>query len=301
VLAKTQVRSRIEAENTQREKKIAQLNEFIARFSAGTRSSQVMSRKKEVDRLQISELAKSNIQRPYIRFDMKRPSGRHPLEVKGLTKSYGELKVINGFTVSVSRGEKIALMGRNGAGKTTLLKSLVRSATGFIDNADRVFDVDTGIVVWGHEVAVGYFSQDHSDSIRRGTTAIEWLHEFDPQASQEELRGLLGQMLFSGEDALKPTDALSGGEAARLIFCRLMLQKPNFLVLDEPTNHLDLESINALNIALQKYAGTVVLVSHDHDLIEEVATRIWHFEGGRIEDFKGPYEEYVAYAQEKAS
>jgi ATPase subunit of ABC transporter with duplicated ATPase domains len=301
VLAKTQVRSRIEAENGQREKKILQLNEFIARFSAGTRSSQVMSRKKEVERLQTSELAKSNIQRPYIRFDVKRPSGRHPLEVKGLAKSYGELQVIDRFSASVSRGEKIALMGRNGAGKTTLLKSLVRNATGFIDSSDRHFDVDAGVVAWGHEVAVGYFAQDHSDSITRGTTAIEWLHEFDPQASQEELRGLLGQMLFSGEDALKPTKALSGGEAARLIFCRLMLQKPNFLVLDEPTNHLDLESINALNVALQKYAGTVVLVTHDHDLIEEVATRIWHFEGGHIEDFKGPYAEYSAYAQEKAS
>jgi len=301
VLAKTQIRSRIEAGNAQREKKIAQLNEFIARFSAGTRSSQVMSRKKEVERLQTSELAKSNIQRPYIRFDMKRPSGRHPLEVKALAKGYGDLQVIDGFTASVSRGEKIALMGRNGAGKTTLLKSLVRSATGFIEDADRHFDVDAGIVAWGHEVAVGYFAQDHSDSIARGTTAIEWLHQFDPQASQEELRGLLGQMLFSGEDALKPTHALSGGEAARLIFCRLMLQKPNVLVLDEPTNHLDLESINALNIALQKYTGTVLLVTHDHDLIEEVATRIWHFEGGHIEDFKGPYAEYAVYAQEKAS
>jgi ATPase subunit of ABC transporter with duplicated ATPase domains len=301
VLAKTQIRSRIEAGNAQREKKIAQLNEFIARFSAGTRSSQVMSRKKEVERLQTSELAKSNIQRPYIRFDMKHPSGRHPLEVKGLVKGYGELRVINGFTSSVSRGEKIALMGRNGVGKTTLLKSLVRSATGFIEDADRHFDVDSGIVAWGHEVTVGYFAQDHSESIESGTTAIEWLHNFDPQASQAELRGLLGQMLFSGEDALKPTNALSGGEAARLIFCRLMLQKPNFLVLDEPTNHLDLESINALNIALQKYAGTVMLVTHDHDLIEEVATRIWHFDGGRLEDFKGPYEEYAACAQEKAS
>jgi ATPase subunit of ABC transporter with duplicated ATPase domains len=301
VLNKTQIRARIEAGNAQREKKIAQLNEFIARFSAGTRSSQVTSRKKEVERLQTSELAKSNIQRPYIRFDMKRASGRHPLEVKGLAKRYGELQVIDGFTASVSRGEKIALMGRNGAGKTTLLKSLVRSATGFIEDSDRHFDVDGGIVVWGHETAVGYFAQDHSETIARGTTAIEWLHGYDPQASQAELRGLLGQMLFSGEDALKPTDALSGGEAARLIFCRLMLQKPNFLVLDEPTNHLDLESINALNIALQKYAGTVVLVTHDHDLIDEVATRIWHFEGGYIEDFKGPYAEYAAYAQEKAS
>jgi len=301
VLAKTQIRARIEAGNAQREKKIAQLNEFIARFSAGTRSSQVMSRKKEVERLQTSELARSNIQRPYIRFDMKRPSGRHPLEIKGLAKSYGDLQVIDGFTASVSRGEKIALMGRNGAGKTTLLKSLVRGSTGFIEDAERHFRIDAGIVAWGHEVAVGYFAQDHSDSITRGTTAIEWLHGFDPQASQEELRGLLGQMLFSGEDALKRTETLSGGEAARLIFCRLLLQKPNFLVLDEPTNHLDLESINALNIALQKYAGTVLLVTHDHDLIEEVATRIWHFEGGRIEDFKGPYEEYAAIAQEKAS
>jgi ATPase subunit of ABC transporter with duplicated ATPase domains len=101
-------------------------------------------------------------------------------------------------------------------------------------------------------------------------------------------------MLFSGDDALKMTDKLSGGEAARLIFCRLMLQKPNFLVLDEPTNHLDLESINALNIALQKYEGTVLLVTHDHDMIDEVATRIWHFDHGCIEDFKGPYEEYLA-------
>jgi ATPase subunit of ABC transporter with duplicated ATPase domains len=119
-------------------------------------------------------------------------------------------------------------------------------------------------------------------------------------ASQEELRGLLGQMLFSGDDALKPTKALSGGESARIIFCKLMLQKPNILVLDEPTNHLDLESINALNIALQKYDGTVLLVTHDHDVIDEVATRIWNFKGGRVEDFKGPYADYLAYVEQKA-
>ena len=301
VLAKTQIRSRIEAQNQQREKKIAQLNEFIARFSAGTRSSQVTSRKKEVERLQTSELARSNIARPYIKFEMKRPSGRHPLEIKALTKSYDGRNVVDRFTASISRGERIALMGRNGTGKTTLLKSLIRTATGYIDESERDFPLDHGIVVWGHEVAVGYFAQDHTDSITHGLTTIEWLHQFDPQASQEELRGLLGQMLFSGDDALKPTQALSGGESARLIFCRLMLQKPNFLVLDEPTNHLDLEAINALNFSLQKYPGTVLLVTHDHDLIDEVATRIWHFDHGHIEDFKGPYEEYVAYAQAVAS
>jgi ATPase subunit of ABC transporter with duplicated ATPase domains len=293
VLAKTQIRARVEASNAQREKKIAQLNEFIARFAAGTRSSQVMSRKKEVERLQTSELAKSNIQRPYIRFENKRPSGRHPLEIKGLSKSYGDLQVIRNFTASISRGEKIALLGRSGAGKTTMLRSVLRNAPGFVDAPERDFAVDGGTVTWGHEAAVGYFSQDHKESIQPGSTLLEWLHEFEPAAGQQELRGLLGQMLFSGEDATKRTENLSGGEAARLIFCRLMLQKPNVLLLDEPTNHLDLESINALNIALQKYDGTVLLVTHDHDLVDEVATRIWRFENHEMEDFKGPYEEYL--------
>ena len=302
VVAKTQIRSRIESENAQREKKIAQLNDFIARFSAGTRSAQATSRKKEVERLATSELARSNIQRPYIKFEMKRNSGRHPLEIKSVEKSYDTLKVIPKFTASVTRGEKIALMGRNGTGKTTLLKSLIRNATGFIDDDDKQFPINGGQVVWGHEVTVGYFAQDHTDSFTKdNTTSIDWLWQFDPSANQQELRGLMGQMLFSGDDALKPTRALSGGETARLIFCRLMLQKPNFLVLDEPTNHLDLESINALNIALQRYDGTVLLVTHDHDVIDEVATRIWHFHNAKIDDFKGPYEEFVAYAEEKAS
>jgi ATPase subunit of ABC transporter with duplicated ATPase domains len=301
VLAKTQIRSRIETDNANREKKIAQLNDFIARFSAGTRSAQATSRKKEVERLQTTVLARSNIARPYIRFDMKRASGRHPLEIKSVVKSYGDLKVIKPFTASITRGEKIALTGRNGTGKTTLLRSLIRNADEFIDDAEKDFPIDGGIVKWGHEVTVGYFAQDHRDSVVTDLNAIEWLWQFDPQASQEELRGLLGQMLFSGEDALKPTKALSGGEVARMIFCRLMLQKPNFLVLDEPTNHLDLESINALNIALQKYDGTVLLVTHDEDVLDEVATRIWHFKNGKIEDFKGPYADYLISTREKAS
>lgn len=300
VLAKTQVRSRIEAENAQREKKIAQLNEFIQRFAAGTRSSQVTSRKKEVERLQTSDLARSNIQRPFIRFTIDRPSGRHPLEIKGLTKSYDGVQVFSDFTAHIARGEKIVLIGRNGAGKTTMLRSLIRNAPDFVPDTEKSFQIDAGEVTWGHEVSVGYFAQDHQESIRKGVPLIEWLNEFDPKAGQQELRGVLGQMLFSGEDATKSTSALSGGEAARLSFCRLMLLKPNLLVLDEPTNHLDLESINALNIALQKYDGTVLLVTHDHDLIDEVATRIWHFEKGQLDDFQGPYADFVTHAAQKA-
>src|SRR5271170_2323945 len=166
VLAKTQVRSRLEAQNEQREKKIAQLNEFIARFSAGTRSSQVTSRKKEVERLQTTELARSNIQRPYIRFDMKRPSGRHALEIKGLTKSYeGAPPVISNFTASISRGEKIGIIGRNGVGKTTILRSLLSTAPGM---TDEDFRIDSGVIEWGHEVQVGYFAQDHRATIQPG-------------------------------------------------------------------------------------------------------------------------------------
>ena len=303
VLAKTAVRERIESENAQREKKIAQLQDFIARFGAGTRSAQATSRKKEIERLQTTVLAKSNIQRPYIRFDMKKPSGRHPLEFKTLRKHYGGLQVIDGFSANIERGEKIAILGRNGAGKTTLLRSLIRNAPGFVDESERHFGVDGGTVRWGHEVCVGYFGQEHTlDKESEGhLTILDWLGQWDPLAGQQELRGLLGQMLFSGEDAIKPVKALSGGETARILFCRLMLQKPNVLVFDEPTNHLDLESINALNIALQRFDGTVLLVTHDHDVIDEVATRLWHFDHGHIEDFKGPYEDFLVQQQRKAA
>ncbi len=161
VLQKTQIRSRIESENAQREKKIAQLNEFIARFSAGTRASQVTSRKREVERLQTTELSRSNIQRPFIRFEMKRPSGRHALEFKNVSKGYADLQVIKGFSAAVQRGEKMALMGRNGAGKTTLLKALLANGPG-VDDTD--VGLDSGTVTWGHEVQIGYFAQDHRAS-----------------------------------------------------------------------------------------------------------------------------------------
>src|SRR5436305_2137537 len=260
VMAKTQIRSKIEADNEQREKKIAQLNDFIARFGAGTRASQTTSRRKEVERLQTTDLARSNIQRPYIKFTTKRPSGKVPLEFDGLSKAFGAHAVITRFSAVVNRGERVVLAGRNGVGKTTMLKALLADAPGLPPSEG---DRDAGKLRWGHEVSVGYFPQDHTGEITKGMTVVEWLHQFDPDAARQDIHGLLGQMLFSGEEGYKPTDALSGGETARLLFCRIMLLKPNVLVLDEPTNHLDLESINALNVAPQQDDDTALPVTHD--------------------------------------
>ena len=302
VMQKTQIRSRVESENAQREKKIEQLQEFIARFSAGTRSAQTTSRRKEVERLQTNDLARSNIQRPYINFKMNRPSGRMAMEVKDVSKAFetptGVHQVIDGFETVVNRGDKIVIVGRNGVGKSTLIRALLSEGPGVPASPQ---DLDRGSVRWGHETSVGYFPQDHTGVIRKGMTAVEWLHQFDPDASRQDIHGLLGQMLFSGEEGLKPTEALSGGETARLLFCRIMLLKPNVLVLDEPTNHLDLESINALNVALQKFEGTILLATHDQDLMEEVGTRVWHLEPGTITDFKGTYEDWSADSQQSAA
>ena len=301
VVQKTQVRSRVEADNAQREKKIAQLKEFIARFAAGTRSTQVASRKKEVERLAPTELARSNIERPFLRFECQRASGRIALEVEGLTRRFGTHEVIHSFSGTVLRGEKVAIVGRNGAGKTTLVEALLASAPDIRDEELRepratIHAGSAGTVRWGHEAQIGYFAQDYRDAIPKGVTAFDWLRSLGGGASIETVRGLLGQMLFKGEEAFKPTEALSGGEAARLLFCRLMLEKPNVLVLDEPTNHLDLEAVIALGSALERYQGTVFLITHDEDLVSSVADRVWHVgkTPGAVADAKGSYEDFVA-------
>ena len=284
VEAKSQVRSRIEAENADRSKKIAQLQDFVARFGAGTRASQVQSRKKQIEKLQVTALKRSNIERPYIQILVKKPSGKQTLTIEGLTKRWPEVTICENFSTLVTKGEKVAIVGGNGVGKTTLCRLLAGELA-----------PDAGKIEWGKDVSIGYIAQDHGDSIAKNTTIDEWLHSHDTNAYLQDIRGLLGKMLFKGEEGQKSTEVLSGGETVRMMFARLMLTQPNVLVLDEPTNHLDLESIVALGEALVKYEGTAFVVTHDRNLIETFANHMFIFEpGGGLIDFRGSYEDYLA-------
>ena len=283
VRQKAQVRSRVEAENAEKKKKIAQLQDFVARFHAGTRASQVQSRVRAMEKLKLEDLKRSNIAAPFIKFEVAKASGRQTLTIDSVSKSYGRREIIRPFSALVTRGEKIAVIGKNGVGKTTLVKMLVGE-----------LPPDGGSIQWGHQASAGYLPQDQTGIIRPGTTAFGWLRELDDVMSNEEISGLLGRMLFSGEERMKPTATLSGGETVRLLLANLMRTRDNVLVLDEPTNHLDLQAIAALGEGLSRYEGTAIVVTHDQQLVGEVATRIWALrEEEPILDFNGGFDEFL--------
>lgn len=285
-VAKTAIREKTEQENKSKEKKIAQLKEFVARFGAGTRASQVQSRVREINRLQPQDLKKSNIQRPYIRFTPpEKPSGKLTFNLKGVSKSYGDNRVISRFSAEIMKGDKIAVIGNNGMGKTTLLKMIA-----------KILEPDEGTVEWGHQVQVGYFPQNHTEVINKKEkiTAFEWLKMQKEKAYDQEIRSAMGKMLFSGDDAFKQVSALSGGETARLIFASLMLHSFNTLIFDEPNNHLDLESVSALAWGLSEFQGTVILAGHDRELINEMATKIISIDAAGIHLFDGSLDQYLA-------
>ncbi len=285
VRAKGQVRNKVEQQNADRQKKIEQLQDFVSRFGAGTRATQVQSRKKQIDRLTLTDLKRSNIERPFIQFLVKKPSSKQTLAIEGLSKKWPDVTVCERFRATITKGEKIAIIGRTGVGKTTLCKMLMDE-----------LKPDAGSIEWGTQTLRGYLAQDHRDGIENGTNITAWLHAFDPNANIQDIRGLLGRMLFKGEEGMKPTEALSGGEAVRLIFSKLMLMKDNVLILDEPTNHLDLESIIALGDALEKYEGTAFVVTHDRDLVSSFATRIFAFTDEGLIDWQGTYDDYMERA-----
>jgi ATPase subunit of ABC transporter with duplicated ATPase domains len=279
---KMQARQSIESDNKDKAKKIAQLQDFVARFAAGQRSSQVQSRKKEIQRLAPQELKRSNIQRPFIRFEQEKAIGREVLQIKGLTKGFDGKTLFKDVDLDIFRGEKIAIIGSNGVGKTTLLRCLIGE-----------LEPDSGTMKWGDSASWSYYPQDYHDEIKPGQSALDWLMYYMKDEGHQFVRGLLGRMLFSGDESLKATEALSGGEAARLLMARMMMQKNPILVFDEPTNHLDLEAVSALAEGLSIFPGTVFVVTHDRDLISDVATRILSFTNDGLINFLGTYDEYL--------
>ena len=266
VEAKASARGSLELANSAKQQRISQLQEFVQRFRAGSRASQVKSREKllEKEKQAMANLKRSNIARPFIRFDQTRPSGKQVFELRGVSKSFGETRVLKKLDFQLFRGDKVAIVGPNGIGKTTLMRVLLGELA-----------PDAGEREEGYEVHAGYMPQDHHEQIAKtDETAHSWLWQWNTEVGEEDIRSLFGKLLFGKDQPFKPTKVLSGGETVRMLLARLMLLKPNTLMLDEPTNHLDLESIRSLIESLDQYEGTCVFITHDRQLVNQVANRI---------------------------
>jgi ATPase subunit of ABC transporter with duplicated ATPase domains len=283
--AKRSERERKEIEIERQEKKIAEHQAFADRFRAkATKARQAQSKLKMMDRIVIEPLPRSSRRYPVFRFSQVRPSGKEVLKVEGLAKAYGDNRVLEGVNLNVRRGDRIAVIGPNGIGKSTLLKIAVGE-----------LEADAGRVRWGHEARTGYFAQDHRKAFEGIDATVEsWLSAFCVGESVGAVRNRLAQVLFSGDEAAKKLASLSGGEAARLIFARLAVERPNVLILDEPTNHLDLEAIEALVAGLRAYDGTLIFVSHDRWFVSQLASRVFEITERGVTDYPGTYEEYLA-------
>lgn len=282
-MASTVIMKQKQADMSKKLKEKEELEKFITRFSANaSKAKQATSRQKQLDKLNIEAIQISSRRDPSIIFRQKREIGREVLTVKNLDKSYGDFKVLNNINFSVDKGDKIALIGPNGIGKTTLCELL-------IENLKQ----DNGEIKWGATINNSYFPQNATDIIEGDSTLYDWLRSCDKNADIAEIRNCLGRMLFNGQDQEKKVKSCSGGEKHRMMLSKIMLEQGNFLLLDEPTNHLDLEAIIALGEGLLAYEGSVICVSHDRELLDAFANRIFEIqEDGSLVDFKGTYEEY---------
>jgi ATPase subunit of ABC transporter with duplicated ATPase domains len=274
-----------EMERNKKLKEKEELERFIARFSANaSKAKQATSRQKQLDKLDIQEVKISSRRDPSIMFKPHRDIGNEVLEVKKLSKSYGDVKVFENLSFKVNKGDKIAIIGANGVGKTTLLEILMGN-----------LESDSGSFVWGQTITTSYFPQNTTDIVQGDIPLPQWIQNFDAKWHIDDIRKTLGRMLFSGEEQKKLVSACSGGEKHRIMMSKMMMDSANFLVMDEPNNHLDLEAIVALGEALHNYKGGVICVSHDRELIDAFANRIIRInEDGTITDFEGSYEDFVA-------
>ena len=263
--AATQARERLLADNAKKKAQIAELQSFVSRFSANaSKSRQATSRARQIDKIKLEEVKASSRQNPFIRFEQDKKLFRNALEVEALTKGFDEGPLFKNVNLLLEVGEKLAVLGTNGVGKSTLLKTLVGD-----------LQPDSGTVKWSENARIGYYAQDHEYEFENDLTVFEWMSQWKQEGDDEQaVRSILGRLLFSQDDIKKPAKVLSGGEKGRMLFGKLMMQKPNILIMDEPTNHLDMESIESLNMALELYQGTLIFVSHDREFVSSLATRI---------------------------
>ena len=275
MLASTQARQRLLDDNKKKKAKIDELKSFVRRFSANaSKAKQATSRANQIDKIKLDDIAKSSRVYPFIRFEQNKKIYSDVLEVKSLTKKYDDLVVLNKLNFSIDVGERVAILGQNGIGKTTLINCLV-------DESNR----DSGIVKWSLNSNIGYFAQDADENIDSELSLMDWLSQWiEDIDSEQKIRSVLGRLLFSKDAIHKPINILSGGEKRRMLFGKIILQKPNILIMDEPTNHLDMESIEALNSALSQYEGTLIFSSHDREFISSLATRIFELKSDKLYD-----------------
>ncbi|AJD49646.1 ABC transporter ATP-binding protein [Isoalcanivorax pacificus W11-5] len=282
--AATQARERVQSDNAKKKAQIAELRTFVSRFSANaSKSRQATSRAKQIDKIKLEEIKPSSRQNPYIIFEQDKKLFRNALEVKGLAKQFDGVPLFSGLDLTVEVGERIAIIGANGAGKSTLMRCLVGDLA-----------PDAGQIKWSENSALGYYAQDHAADFVERLHLIEWMSQWGKPSDDEQIiRGTLGRLLFTQDDIAKTVNVLSGGEQGRMLFGKIMLQRPNIMLLDEPTNHLDMESIESLNLALENYPGTLLFVSHDREFVSSLATRIIELTPTGIVDFHGTYEDYL--------
>ena len=282
--AASQARERLVAENAKKKAQIAELQTFVARFSANaSKAKQATSRARQIDKIKLDEIKASSRVNPYIRFEQEKKLFRNALIVENMSNGYDELlfKDVN-FIAEV--GERIAILGENGVGKTTLLRTLIHE-----------LPQKCGTIQWSENHRIGYYAQDHASDIENDMNLFDWMGQWRLEGDDDQaVRSVLGRMLFSADDIKKSVKVLSGGEQGRMLFGKLMLQKPNILVMDEPTNHLDMESIESLNNALELYEGTLLFVSHDRAFVSSLANRIIEISADGVSDFKGTYDEFLA-------
>jgi ATPase subunit of ABC transporter with duplicated ATPase domains len=292
MLASSEARARLMAANAKSKERVSELQEFVRRFSANkSKAKQATSRRRLIEKIQFEsvEVRPSSRQNPYIRFEQTKQLYRQAVHLQSISKAYDGQPVLKKLSLMVEAGERIAVVGPNGAGKSTLIKCLVG-----LDH--RGIAVDEGLVKWAENAQIGYMAQDVYPEFEKDSTLTSWLQNYGQEGDDDQaLRSILGRLLFSGDDVAKQVRVLSGGEKHRMSFGRLMLERSNVLVLDEPTNHLDMESIESLQLALEKYQGTLFVVSHDREFVNAIANRIIILKGdGSLIDFKGSYDDYLS-------